>query len=539
MESAGENCTANSIRSGYDLFRTSKNRCCLSHPQPASLSQPGSSRRVTLQGLSARGCILLCGLFSIPFARLQGQAGCAGTALAPAASADCAARNVPVATVAKLDASHTYTLTELIDLAEQNNPRTRIAWERARQRANELGIAKSAYLPVIVFQAIGGDQRTISPFPKALEPRGYNMVEIPIVQPELELQYLLYDFGTREAKVDAALAEKIASGANFVQANQDVAFRVATAYYRLLTAQERLQATRETLKTGQTTQDAAEAQLANGRSTVPDVLNAKAETSQDVFDMESADGDEKIARVQLAEAVGAEPSPDVNIDAMTNAPLPEDLTVSIEELIDRAIKDRPDLAAQAADIRAADDRIRVAKGEYRPRITLTGNGAQTSIWPSPDAGSLGQASQPTWAAILGVEWRVFDGGARRNELAAAQSKKREAQDELTEKRDQATREVWTAYIAFRTALRKQQAAVSLLEAANESYGASLEAYKYGVKNLIDVVTAERQLAQARLSGVSARSQLFLEAVDLEFVTGNLLRSLPPATKVHPQEGPAK
>jgi hypothetical protein len=35
-----------------------------------------------------------------------------------------------VATVAQLDASHTYTLTELIDLAEQNNPRTRIAWER-------------------------------------------------------------------------------------------------------------------------------------------------------------------------------------------------------------------------------------------------------------------------------------------------------------------------------------------------------------------------------------------------------------------------
>ncbi len=84
-------------------------------------------------------------------------------------------------------------------------------------------------------------------------------------------------------------------------------------------------------------------------------------------------------------------------------------------------------------------------------------------------------------------------------------------------------------IGSRTALRKQQAAVALLESANSSYSASLDAYKYGVKNLIDVVTAERQLAQARLSSVSARSQLFLEAVDLEFVTGNLLRNGPPAT----------
>jgi outer membrane protein TolC len=63
----------------------------------------------------------------------------------------------------------------------------------------------------------------------------------------------------------------------------------------------------------------------------------------------------------------------------------------------------------------------------------------------------------------------------------------------------------------------------------------LDAYQYGVKNLVDVVTAEKQLAQARLSSVSARSQLFLQAVSLEFVTGNLLRSQPPATTPQPAE----
>ena len=147
-------------------------------------------------------------------------------------------------------------------------------------------------------------------------------------------------------------------------------------------------------------------------------------------------------------------------------------------------------------------------------------------------------SEPTWSAALGVEWRIFDGGARRNALVEAESKKRETQDDLQDKRDQATREVWTAYIAFRTALRKEQAAVALLDAADASYSASLDAYKYGVKNLIDVVTAERQLAQARFSSVSARSQLFLEAVDLEFVTGNLLRRGPPATTTSAPATPA-
>ena len=132
---------------------------------------------------------------------------------------------------------------------------------------------------------------------------------------------------------------------------------------------------------------------------------------------------------------------------------------------------------------------------------------------------------------------MFDGGARHGELLEAESKQRAAKDELTEKKDQATREVWTSYISFRTALRKEDAAVALLESANSAYSSSLDAYNYGVKNLIDVVTAEKQLAQARLASVAARNQLLLEAVRLEFVTGNLLRKLPPATQTKTQESP--
>src|SRR4029077_153578 len=105
---------------------------------------------------------------------------------------------------------------------------------------------------------------------------------------------------------------------------------------------------------------------------------------------------------------------------------------------------RPVLQAVAAEIRAANDAIRQAKAAYRPQIGLTASAAQTSIWPTADAGEVGNDSQPTWSAAVGVEWRLWDGGARKNALAAAQSKRREAEDEMTEMRDKATREVWTA-----------------------------------------------------------------------------------------------
>jgi outer membrane protein len=467
-------------------------------------------------------------------AEVWGQ--CVGDVSTPRGAANCTARSTPQSGTASIDPSHPYSLAELIDIAEHNNPRTRVAWEHAKQKADQLGIERSAYYPILAGVATFAGQRIIEPFPKPIAPLGYITVEVPLVEPEITLQYLLFDSGKRKASVDAATAETLVAGANFIQTNQDVAFQVASAYYKLLTAQERLQAAKDTLNTAQTTQDAAEAQLRNGRSTLPDVLNARAETSQAVFDEESAAGDERISRVELRNAIGVEPSPDVTIDAQKSEPLPQLLTLSIKELVDRALGDRPDLLAQAAEIRAADSEIRAAKAEYGPRMSFSGSAGQTSMWPTANYGQLGSASKPTWSAAFEIEWRIFDGGARKNKLAVAESSRREAQDEMTDKRDHATREVWSSYIAFRTAIRKEQAAVALLVSANASYSASLDAYKYGVKNLVDVVTAEKQLALARLSGVSARSELFLQAVNLEFVTGNLLRSRPSATKPQTQGG---
>ena len=52
-----------------------------------------------------------------------------------------AAQHEPVFSV---DSNKIYTLSELIDLAEQHNPETRVAWEAAKTRADSLGVARSA-----------------------------------------------------------------------------------------------------------------------------------------------------------------------------------------------------------------------------------------------------------------------------------------------------------------------------------------------------------------------------------------------------------
>jgi len=53
-----------------------------------------------------------------------------------------------------VDPNKTYTLAELVDLAESHNPETRLAWERARAQASALGIVRSELYPTLAAVAL-------------------------------------------------------------------------------------------------------------------------------------------------------------------------------------------------------------------------------------------------------------------------------------------------------------------------------------------------------------------------------------------------
>ncbi len=52
---------------------------------------------------------------------------------------------------------------------------------------------------------------------------------------------------------------------------------------------------------------------------------------------------------------------------------------------------------------------------------------------------------------------------------------------------------------------------------------SLEAYRAGVRNVLDVLQAERQLAVARSEDVTARAAVLNSMAEISFRTGELLR----------------
>jgi outer membrane protein TolC len=438
-------------------------------------------------------------------------------------AATCTAKLSTPKTRANLDPQRPYRLEELIDIAESNNPRTRISWERAKQAAEGIGLARSEYFPRLAGTALFANERFINPFPKPLAPLGYTMVESPTIDAGLAMEYTVFDFGRRRAQLDSSKAQRLAAVASFQRINQDVAYDVVVAYYNLVTAQKRLDAIRQILATARATQSAAEAQLANGRATLPDVLNAKAGTARAEYDLEKSLGDEEIARVKLREALGVEPSDAITVEQPTSAPDLSAVSTSVASFVETALQDRPDLKSLAEKIHAADAEVKAARSAYRPTVEFESKASSQSIWPTVSQPSLGDTTQFVWSTGVQLKWNLFDGGLRRHEVLRRASEQRQTAEELREKSDDIARETWVAYLQFGTAVRQQEAARTLLLAATTSYDASLDAYGYGVKNLIDLVNAESQLAEARLADVEARSAVLTSAANLGYTTGNLLR----------------
>jgi outer membrane protein TolC len=417
-----------------------------------------------------------------------------------------------------IDPNKAYSLPELVDLAEQHNPETRFAWERAKAQAAALGIAKSQSYPVLGALAaaeVGRDALLINT----------NFLRQTTTEEDLALtlNYTILDFG-RGPRIQEAAAQLLATDFGFNDSHRKVIYQVEQAYYRVLSTTAQQQAAEANLANAQAVQAAAQDRLANGLATRPDVLEAQSATAQAQFDLQSAIGTKETARGDLAAAIGTSASVAIAIEPISSITTPETMEDSAEQLIDRALQQRPDLLQQVANLRAQEAAVKEAHAAYYPKLTVSAIAGQQYLYGFQEQIPATQTSLFDGSAAASLTWTILDGGARRSAVAQAEANTHAATAQINSTRNQIADEVWRAYSNVKTAFRQRQAAASLLESAQESYNAALEAYNYGVRNLLDVTNAQRVLAQARSTDISARTQVLTTLAELAFRTGDLLRT---------------
>jgi outer membrane protein len=417
-----------------------------------------------------------------------------------------------------LEPDHVYSLAELIDLAEQHNPETRVAWQEAKVRAAALGIARSALYPTLsaVAIAISLRQATLLSEFFARQTEG-------VFEPVLNVEYLVFDIGGRSGAIDEAKANLLASDLAFNDTHRQVIDQVASAYYRLLNAEGQREAAEVSLENAKTVEEDARARLENGLATKPDELEATAARAQAEYDLQATVGAVDVARGDLATAIGIAPDTAYKVEGIESLKLPASAADSVDQEIHRAFSQRPDLLAQLARLRATDAQIKQAKSTYFPSLSFQGNGGLARAYGQQNLLPGSYAEGEVWTTELDLKWTLFDGARREYRISQAKADKKATQAEIDTLRDQIADEVWAAYSNMQTALRQQQAAAALLTASQESYEAAHEAYGYGVRNLLDVVSAQKVLAQARSEDVTARTQLLLQVTNLAFQSGDLIQ----------------
>ena len=425
-----------------------------------------------------------------------------------------------------IDPEKNYDLPELIDIAESSHPETRMAWEQARAEAYAVGLSKSTYYPYLAALASEDFEHSLfsltSVFPG-------NAVE---ENAGFDLNWLLFDFGGRKAAVAEARDNLMLANVNFNATHQKVVFSVIEGFYSYNISRQQVEAAQSTLEAAQTVADAAKAKFENGLGTTQDVLQAEQELAQADYDLEAARGALSDSQVALVDALGIFPNTPIQVAKIPEKPVQNDLDEPLDDLIERALSQRPDLLGKLASLKASQAAVRKARAAYYPQISADASAGwqklDVNAYNSPYTGN----SKPVYAAGLSIELPIFDGFARHNNLRLAQAQLKAAESDLVDSRDTAVEQVMTAYIDLQTAMRKQDAAEVLFSAAQTAFDATLASYKNGLGTYVDVEIAQKNLATARTTLVDTRSAIYTSRTTLALNVGDLAKPAPSAATNH-------
>ncbi|KVZ26730.1 RND transporter [Burkholderia multivorans] len=430
---------------------------------------------------------------------------------------------------AALDAAHAYTLPELIDLAESTNPLTRIAWNDARNAALAVGIAKAAYLPQLSATAMGAYQTGHGSTSTVLGDASSDTTVHGTIS-ALSLQWLLFDFGGRAARVEAAEQASIASNVAFTAVHQQVIHDVTVGYYRYEAARSRALSAQQGLANADAILAASRARLRQGVGTVVELAQATQNRAQANLALVQARGAESDSYLALVSALGISPLSKPTIAALPVRPLPPALGSSVDAIVADAIARRPDLQGAYALEKANRAKIKAAEAAFMPKVFLSAStsyaSGHTAVSALPAIGDQAptvnlNGSRYGAGVFVGVTIPLYDGGLRSAVLMQAHNDARSATERLTRTKEEAVRQVVAAQNAVQTSLASHDAAKALVDAAQTSYDAALTAYRSGVGSITDATLAQSQLLAARNAEVDSYAGALSAAAALALATGTI------------------
>jgi outer membrane protein len=374
--------------------------------------------------------------------------------------------------------------------------------------AERLPQARSTYLPQVNATASAfrnHNERSGAP------DRDYTVQSIALTlgQPIFRLQNLI---AISQAEVAVLQAQAVLSNAH-----QDLALRVAQAYFDVLLAQDNV-ALSESQKTAIDQQLAqAKRNFEVGTATIVDTLEAQARFDQSVAREIFDRNDLEVKRRALQSLLGKLP------DGLVPLREPLRLTVPVPNDIEAWVKTAVDSSFAVATARAAHEiaqrEIERQQAARLPTVDLSATGQRVD---NPLLGGPGVSPVGRDASIgVVVSVPLFTGGLIQSRVREALAVRDRTQQELENAQRTVAQQVRTSFLNVTSGTAQIRALEQALVSTQSQLDSTVLGRDVGVRTSVDVLNAQQQVVQTRRDLQAARYNYLLNTLRLQAFAGQL------------------
>jgi outer membrane protein len=321
---------------------------------------------------------------------------------------------------------------------------------------------------------------------------------------------LLLDFGRTSRQVTTAKLQSQAAGESAKSIRADVVLEVDRAYLSALRAQAVLKVAEETLAARQLlldqTRELQKAQIKSGL----DVSFASVAVEEAKLLISAAQNERDAAYARLSTALGyASP---VTFE-LVEEPLRID-PMTATELVEEALRNRPDLHAQELTANAAESNRSAERALRYPQVSAI---AAAGLIPGRDDALRGRYG----ALALNIAIPVFNGGLYKARETESAMRAKEAAERVHDARNRIARDVRIALLGVTTAAERVGLTARLLEQAAEALELAQSRYDLGLSSIVELSQAQLARTSAAIQNASARYDYQTQRALLDHEVGRL------------------
>lgn len=395
---------------------------------------------------------------------------------------------------------HDEQLKALILVALENNKDMLIAVERIREARAANRITRSALFPTLdlEFTAEREDESSLT---NSLPERVDEFFFGPTAGWEVDL------WGRNRRASNAAFARYLAAEYGAQAVRLSLIADVSRSYFELQGVEARLGINRDTLQAREQALVIAQKRHRGGLTSKLEVIQSEVDVASTRASIPKVEQVRLATENQLSVLLGETPRHRTITHRMRDQYLPARVTAGLPSAL---LQRRPDIMQAEQQLVAASELVGVATAGLYPNIRLTGSlGYETQ-----DFSDLLDSDGDFWIVNLDVAMPLFNAGARRAELTAAESRFNQTRLQFEKVVLESLREVSDALNQFFKAGETLEAELELERASTEYLRLAGKRYRNGVLAYIDVLDARRSLFGAQVSVSTAREVQLVSLVAL-------------------------